>query len=389
MESETVTKPVRDLVRRFNRGEILLPQFQRDYVWKVNKIRNLLDSLFNDLPIGGFYLWSPTKHFADPKPQAFGRAKFAKAASAYLIDGQQRLTSLEAAFGLFTGEDKRGAELQCYMDLAVQAEDSRRVTRLFVTYAGHKGIARRIDQGDPTLIDVKRFFEGKIDQQLRSDTQEALGRVPGWKAKRVSAAMERYEKAHSMLTQPVPCTTVHVDDRVAVEVFRRLNQGGSALREADVRAAELARGQAVNVLKRMREFVSEEQPTRLGFGFSFAFRALVMFHRGTSQLRTLPADWTETAGPHNRSLADSWSATRKALSSALHFIDDDVGWSRAALIPSVNALIVLAFALDKGGASPNAVARQRYRRWLYLTALRNVFQGSVETYNQSLHESGS
>jgi hypothetical protein len=33
MQSETTTKPLRDLVQRFNSGEILLPQFQRDDVW--------------------------------------------------------------------------------------------------------------------------------------------------------------------------------------------------------------------------------------------------------------------------------------------------------------------------------------------------------------------
>ena len=60
MQSETTTKPLRDLVQRFNSGQILLPQFQRDYVWRPSKIRNLLDSLFRDLPVGGFYLWQPS-----------------------------------------------------------------------------------------------------------------------------------------------------------------------------------------------------------------------------------------------------------------------------------------------------------------------------------------
>ena len=45
MRTETTTCPLRDLVFGFNRGAILLPQFQRDYVWRPAKIRNLLDSL--------------------------------------------------------------------------------------------------------------------------------------------------------------------------------------------------------------------------------------------------------------------------------------------------------------------------------------------------------
>jgi hypothetical protein len=57
-----------------------------------------------------------------------------------------------------------------------------------------------------------------------------------------------------------------------------------------------------------------------------------------------------------------------------------MGWSRRALVPSTNALIVLAFALDKAQALPrSSFADRRYRSWLCLTALRGVFQGSVET----------
>ena len=130
MQSDTLPKPLRDLVKRFNTGAILLPQFQRDYVWTPRKIRNLLDSLLRQLPIGGFYLWQPTGKFVDQKPKAFKRQKITAAPSSYLIDGQQRLTSLEAAFGLFSGEDKRGSELRCYLDLSRPAGERRRDTRV-------------------------------------------------------------------------------------------------------------------------------------------------------------------------------------------------------------------------------------------------------------------
>lgn len=75
MQSDTVPKSLRDLVRGFNTGSIFLPQYQRDYVWTPRKIRNLLDSLLNDLPIGGFYLWQPTDKLIDQKPKAYKRQK--------------------------------------------------------------------------------------------------------------------------------------------------------------------------------------------------------------------------------------------------------------------------------------------------------------------------
>ena len=74
---------------------------------------------------------------ADPKPKKFGEQLLVGPAAPYFIDGQQRFTRLEAAFRLFTGEDKGGEELCCYLDLSVQEDDERRRdTRLFVSYAG-------------------------------------------------------------------------------------------------------------------------------------------------------------------------------------------------------------------------------------------------------------
>src|SRR5689334_21192392 len=144
MRTETTTRPLRELVRAFNTGKIQLPQFQRDYVWKPTKIRNLLDSLLRQFPIGGFYLWRPTSPTLDPKTKGFGKTRYADEFIGYLIDGQQRLTSLEAAFGMYSGEDKAGAELRCYLDLSA-SDDRGRDTRRFVTYRGHRTIARRVE----------------------------------------------------------------------------------------------------------------------------------------------------------------------------------------------------------------------------------------------------
>ena len=238
MKSETTTRPLRDLVREFNTGAILLPQFQRDYVWRPNKIRNLLDSLLNGFPIGGFYIWRPTSGVRDAKLKSIGMQRYSADFTGYLIDGQQRLTSLEAAFSLYTGEDKDGSELRCYLDLAAPVlEEEARDTRLFVSYGGNKSVAWRVEEADSSLIPLSLLFNGK-DFDLRKKTEEAIRSIAGWNAKRIDVAMARFDRACEMLDQPVPCTTVKdVSDKEAVEVFSRLIKGCTALRQGDVRAA--------------------------------------------------------------------------------------------------------------------------------------------------------
>jgi hypothetical protein len=369
----------------FQRGAILLPQFQRDYVWKPAKIRNLLDSLLRDFPIGSFYVWKPKQRTPiDPKAKAYAGNRVSADFVGYLIDGQQRLTSLEAAFGLYSGEDKNGHELRCFLDLSAPDDVRARDTRLFVSYAGKKSVARRVNAADPALIPLDQLFAG-ANQSLRKETEEAL-RTKAWKPQRVADALARFDKACKMLDQLVPRTTVSdVSDKDAVEVFSRLNKGGVPLKQGDVRAAELASGKAADVLKKMRDFVSDELPQRLGFGFSFAFRALVLFHREAAQFSTLRADWIEAPGPHGRSLHASWDAAERAIKSALSFIDGKIAWSRRTLVPSGNAVIVLAAALDKANLKVTPDEERLYRRWLCLTALRGIFQGSVETTINRFH----
>ena len=377
MKFEPAQRRLQDLVQDFNDGAILLPQFQRDYIWKPTKIRNLLDSLLRGFPIGGFYLWKPSGRSIDAKQKALGPIKFASEAQSYLIDGQQRLTSLEAAFGLYSGEDKGGQELVCYLDLASVDIERARDTRLFVSYGGNQAVKRRVDDGDSTLIPVSRFFSGR-DPDLRDETKQQLESMR-WARDRIDKALRRVDNAFDMLSQIVPCTIISdVSDQEAVEIFSRLNKGGSPLSQGDVKAAELARGPAVEVLKRMRVFVTEERPKRLGFGFSFAFRALVLFHQGSAGFKSLKPDWVNTVGAYDRPLAESWKVAERALGHALEFVDR-LGWSQRALLPSAIAVIILAAALDSDDSEVRAEDEQLYRRWLCLTALRGVFQSSVET----------
>lgn len=88
------------LLSDVSRGNIKIPVFQREYVWKDEQIMSLLDSIYQGYPVGSLLLWStkvPLKHERDvggfelPKtPEDFPVN--------YLLDGQQRLTTLYGVF---------------------------------------------------------------------------------------------------------------------------------------------------------------------------------------------------------------------------------------------------------------------------------------------------
>ena len=180
-------------------------------------------------PVAGFSDWrfllvASDAGKVDKKAKAFGNQRIETQFEGYLIDGQQRLTSLEAAFGLFTGEDKRGDALRCYLDLGARDDGERRITPLFVTYASNKSVKRRVDEADSTLVPLNKLLDGQ-NHDLREETKDAL-RSRGWTAKRLEVALKRFDGACEMLDQLVPRTTVsEISDKDAIEVFKEAQQG--------------------------------------------------------------------------------------------------------------------------------------------------------------------
>ncbi|MBQ3198670.1 MAG: DUF262 domain-containing protein [Alistipes sp.] len=91
---------IQRIFNELENGNMKIPRFQRGYVWERSKIVKLLNSILEEHPIGSFFIWEADAKYANfcreieelefqQKPDA-GKFKF-------IIDGQQRITSLYVA----------------------------------------------------------------------------------------------------------------------------------------------------------------------------------------------------------------------------------------------------------------------------------------------------
>lgn len=106
------TKKIKDLMKDMEQSILIIPSFQRDYVWKKEQIAALFDSLMRKLPVSSLLFWK--LNASDIREIPF---KFLKFFSVYdterrenedatptagnyyaVIDGQQRLTSIFIGF---------------------------------------------------------------------------------------------------------------------------------------------------------------------------------------------------------------------------------------------------------------------------------------------------
>lgn len=106
MKVEVKNFTLQELIKKIESGDIQLPEFQRDYVWKQSDQKALLESIFYGYPIGSLLLlelddkkpmfaWSMLKNIVITDSKKIYEKGKKKTAPIYLIlDGQQRLTTL-------------------------------------------------------------------------------------------------------------------------------------------------------------------------------------------------------------------------------------------------------------------------------------------------------
>jgi uncharacterized protein with ParB-like and HNH nuclease domain len=70
-------------------GEIAIPEIQRPFVWNAAKVRDLMDSLYHGYPVGYLIAWRNPDINLKNGSLSLGKR--------ILIDGQQRITALNAA----------------------------------------------------------------------------------------------------------------------------------------------------------------------------------------------------------------------------------------------------------------------------------------------------
>ena len=51
------SKPFSGIMNDIQTGQIRIPQFQRDFVWNLNKSTHLMDSILKGYPIGTLIMW--------------------------------------------------------------------------------------------------------------------------------------------------------------------------------------------------------------------------------------------------------------------------------------------------------------------------------------------
>lgn len=388
---------VEELVSMIERGELRLPEMQRQYVWRSTRVRDLLDSLYRGYPSGAILLWE-TDEAVPLQDFAVSQSTNPYQSTRLLLDGQQRLTSLSA---VIRGEPVSVRGRRRPIDLLFNLEHPDQLA--VVTEVEENGGDEEDFDEDGELIGdetgstedelLKRFNKmtfvvatRKLEQLPQwvkvSDVFKTDNDAPFLKRAGVSGFDDpRYEKYSQRLARlrgirkyvyrmDVLERTLSYDE--VTEIFVRVNSLGAKLRSSDLALAQIT-AKWRHSLQTFQDFQKACADTGFDLDLGLHLKNLMAFATGQSRFQIV-------AGLSVEKLQKAWQEACEGMEFALNFARSNLGIDSPALLSSPFLLVVLAyFGHSRNYALGNDEARQ-LRYWALAANAKGRFsRGSSET----------
>lgn len=338
-----------EIVNAVLAGQVRVPSFQRKFRWQFEDVRRLFDSIAKGYPIGDLLLWERkaphekirigTVDIEAPEGTAF-----------YVVDGQQRVTSLASALTQAGMADPRFA----------------------LVFNLEKDDFERYESTDksPHLVPLPVIFD--------------LQKLLAWFAKNpeINHLLDRATRVTTAIREyAIPAYVVkHNDEKTLRDIFDRMNNYGRRLSLAEVFSA-LHGGTTQDGSNLHFSDIAEAVDAETRFGKLDDETVLKAFlaRRGKDIMRDIRAEFKTDSSKGDFSTEDAATAYRKgekALVDAIRFLQNDAGVPHLGFLPYRYLLVVLSRFF---GLFPKPSIRNRtlLRRFFWRAALigPNPFNG--------------
>ncbi len=331
------TRTIEDLVDEARKGRVRIPRFQRALNWEPEDARLLLDSIYRGYPIGTLLFWQSK---ADAAQLSFGTLIVdadARADAWWVVDGQQRVTSLVRAL-LGSPDD----DFHFWFDLDEEA---------FVRGSGLRGDRDRF-LPLTEVLDSERLHAWVGERSLSSDR------------KKVAYRLNKRVREYSVPAYIVETT----NEDVLRRIFERTNSTGKALAAADVfnalygarEAAAPADFEAVAASLKDLHFGEIDS--------QILYRALLAIHDLDAVGAKIPGSFPDAPQAFRR--------TALAMRAAVVFVTGHVGMPNTDLLPYKQPLVALAKFFDRH-PEPSARSYELLARWIWRGAWSGAHRGDT------------
>jgi len=344
------------ILEKIDENQLFVPAFQREYVWKRDDAKKLIDSLIKEYPTGTMLTWETAK-----PPELKGPHKYNESQGAVklLLDGQQRVTTL---YMLIRGtippyyttpeimNDTRELfvqletlELSYYMKTRMENNPLwHNITNVFQRKTRARDVVRALEQKGET---VTRAREDKIDDNTRA--------------------------IENILAREFPEQTIPVKAsiREAIDIFYKVNASGVALTDAELALAQISGywPQARDRFKAKLAALEKE-----GFVFKLDFIVYILlgclYHMGSDMRKLHDAE-------NNEKIRAAWDRLEKqVLDYVMNLMRANAFVDHADEINSPYALVpIIVYCFDKNGTHLTDAEIRKMVKWFFYSQVRTRY----------------
>ncbi len=325
-------KKIKELVYDAVNGNINVPEFQREFVWKPQNVKFLAESLYLRYPIGLILLW---KSSAEVEGKHTSREKNVL----WLVDGQQRVTSFGFLFGKkpywWPNIEEWNAKLKrMNVYISIKSEEI--------------SLWNPRIENDPKWISFREILgvEEKDKSKIIKSKAKQISKLTGMDYFDV---IERLNKIYSIRDMEIPTLTIDHEPEDVAEIFVRLNKSGTTVKEADIILSLIA---SMNEGWVKNEFIKYRNDLEsIGWDFDpiILLRTVYSIAKGksiiasgTNILKEMRSDFWK------RDIGKYWKITKRIINEVIYKFRY-FGILSLDLIPSKNSLIPAFILYHKFG----------------------------------------
>ena len=344
------------ILEKIDENQLFVPAFQREYVWKRDDAKQLIDSLIKEYPTGTMLTWETSN-----PPELKGPHKYNENQGAVklLLDGQQRVTTL---YMLIRGvippyyseqeimEDTRNLfvqletlELSYYMKTRMETNPLwQNITHVFQRNIRARDVVRNLEEKGET---VTRERQDRIDDNTRA--------------------------IENILARDFPEQTIPVKAsiREAIDIFYKVNASGVALTDAELALAQISGywPQARDRFKAKLAALEKE-----GFVFKLDFIVYVLlgclYHLGSDMKKLHDAE-------NSDKIRAAWDRLEKqVLDYVVNLMRTNAFVDHTDEINSPYALVpIIAYCFDKKGTHLTDAEIRKMVKWFFYSQVRTRY----------------
>lgn len=344
------------ILDHIDNGHMALPEFQRGYVWNRDQVRGLLDSLYRRHPVGGLLVWATESKTAAHR----GDGQLAPGVVKLLLDGQQRITSL---YGVVRGQPPR------FFDGDKQAFTGLRFHLGNETFGFYQPLKMK---DDPLWVDVTELMQkgylglGEYGNRLNSIPE--LAPNSGMYMARLGQLLGIPEKEFQI--EEVTGNDKTLD--IVVDIFNRVNSGGTKLSKGDLALAKIC-AEWPEARAAMKAKLQEWKEAGYSFNLDWLLRSVNTVLTGEAKFQYL----------HDKSaeeVQDGLTRAIKHIDKSLNLISGRLGIDHDRVFFGRFGVPVMVRYMDQHKGALSEKERDKLLFWFAQAGMWGRFSGSTESF---------